>query len=87
MRNITLFFVALFCFPALAAGQLTDFQSRKTEIEKLTEKIYSVKEFQRIADSMQLSVSELSDYSVISPVKKPVISSGFGMRKHPVYKV
>ena len=40
-----------------------------------------------MADSLQLSVSELSDYPVISPVKKPVISSGFGMRKHPVYKV
>jgi murein DD-endopeptidase MepM/ murein hydrolase activator NlpD len=51
------------------------------------EKIYSVKEFQRIADSMQLSVGELSDYPVISPVKKPVVSSGFGMRKHPVDKV
>jgi murein DD-endopeptidase MepM/ murein hydrolase activator NlpD len=34
-----------------------------------------------------MSVSELSDYPVIFPIKKPIISSGFGMRKHPVYKV
>jgi murein DD-endopeptidase MepM/ murein hydrolase activator NlpD len=77
----------LLYFPVLAAGQPNDFQSRKPEIEKLMEKIYSVKEFQRIADLMQLSVGELSDYPVISPVKKPVVSSGFGMRKHPVDKV
>ena len=51
------------------------------------EKVYSVKEFRRLADSMQLSVSELSGYPVISPVKQPVISSGFGMRYHPVYRV
>jgi murein DD-endopeptidase MepM/ murein hydrolase activator NlpD len=51
------------------------------------EKVYSVKEFRRLADSMQLSVSELSDYLVISPIKQPVISSGFGMRYHPVYRV
>jgi murein DD-endopeptidase MepM/ murein hydrolase activator NlpD len=36
---------------------------------------------------LQLSVSELSDYPIIFPIKNPVISSGFGMRKHPVYKV
>ncbi|KAA6336025.1 Murein DD-endopeptidase MepM [termite gut metagenome] len=87
MRNITFFFIALSYFPALAAEQTNDIPSRKTNIEKLTEKIYSVKEFQRIADSMQPSVGELSDYPVISPVKKPVVSSGFGMRKHPVDKV
>jgi murein DD-endopeptidase MepM/ murein hydrolase activator NlpD len=87
MKYITLFFIALLYFPVLAAGQPNDFPSRKPEIEKLMEKIYSVKEFQRIADSVQLSVAELSDYPVISPVKKPVVSSGFGVRKHPVYKV
>lgn len=36
---------------------------------------------------MQMSIRELSDYPVISPVKRPVVSSGFGMRKHPIYKV
>ncbi|GHT37418.1 hypothetical protein AGMMS49574_30080 [Bacteroidia bacterium] len=49
-------------------------------------KIYSVKEFQRIAGSLQMSVYELSRYPVIFPVKEPHISSGFGKRKHPVYK-
>lgn len=70
-----------------AWGQQTDFLSRKQEIDKCTQQIYSIKEFRRIADSMQMSVSELSDYPVIFPIKKPVISSGFGMRKHPIYKV
>lgn len=88
MKYITLFFIALLYFPAWVVGQPTDFQSRKTEIEKLTEKIYSVKEFQRIADSMQLSIDELSDYPVIFPIRKPQrISSGFGMRRHPISKV
>lgn len=70
-----------------AWGQPADFLNRKQKIEKCTGQIYSIKEFWRIADSMQMSVSELSDYPVIFPIKKPVISSGFGMRKHPVYKV
>jgi murein DD-endopeptidase MepM/ murein hydrolase activator NlpD len=61
--------------------------SRKAEIERFTEKIYSVTEFQRIADSLKLSIEELSDYPVIFPIKKPVISSGFSMRLHPIYKV
>ncbi|MDR2005437.1 MAG: M23 family metallopeptidase [Prevotella sp.] len=87
MRYITLFVVVLLCFPAWVAGQPNDFPGRETEVENLMEKVYSVKEFRRLADSMQLSVSELSGYPVISPVKQPVISSGFGMRKHPVYRV
>ena len=61
--------------------------NRKSEIEKCTEKIYSVKEFQLIADSLQMSISELTDFPVVFPIKNPVISSGFGMRKHPIYKV
>lgn len=61
---------------------------RKSEIEKCTNQVYSVKEFWRIADSMQMSISELSDYPVIFPIKKPLrISSGFGLRYHPIYKV
>jgi murein DD-endopeptidase MepM/ murein hydrolase activator NlpD len=40
-----------------------------------------------MADSMQLSVIDLFDYPVISPVKQPIISSGFGIRKHPIYRV
>ena len=65
------------------SAQLT----RKAEIERFTEKVYSVTEFQRIADSLELSIEELSDYPVIFPIKKPVISSDFGMRLHPIYKV
>lgn len=62
--------------------------NRKSEIKKCTEPISSAKEFQRIADSLQMSIDELSDYPVIFPIKKPLrISSGFGMRYHPVYKV
>lgn len=52
------------------------------------EQVYSITEFQQIADSLQMSVSELCDYPVIFPIKKPErISSGFGMRKHPIYRV
>lgn len=37
---------------------------------------------------MRMTVSELSDYPVIFPIKKPErISSGFGMRYHPVYRI
>ena len=65
------------------SAQLT----RKAEIERFTLKVYSVTEFQWIADSLELSIEELCDYPVIFPIKKPVISSGFGMRKHPISKV
>lgn len=60
---------------------------RKAETERLMGKIYSAVEFQQIADSLELSVDEICDYPVIFPIKKPVISSGFGMRIHPIYKV
>lgn len=86
MRTIILYFTALFCCPALIMGQMPDI-SRKLEIERYTAQIYRVAEFRQIADSLQLSVDELSDYPVISPVKCPVVSSGFGMRWHPVYRV
>lgn len=85
MKYIITFFIALMSLSAW--GQPADFLNRKQKIEKCTGQIYSIKEFWRIADSMQMSVSELSDYPVIFPIKKPVISSGFRMRKHPVYKV
>ena len=75
------FFLALTQLPAWAQ---TD---RKSEIEQLTVNAYSVQEFRLIADSLQMTISELSDYPVIFPVKEPVISSGYGMRTHPVYKV
>lgn len=60
---------------------------RKPVIGKCMEQVYSAKEFRRIADSIQMTISELSDYPVIFPIKKPLrISSGFGMRYHPIYK-
>lgn len=69
-------------------GQSNNLLSRKSEIEKLTEKVYSVNDFIQIADSYQMSMDELYDYPVIFPIKKTTcISSGFGMRYHPIYKV
>lgn len=81
MKYIITFFIALFHLSASA--QLT----RKAETERFTEKAYCANEFRLIADSLQMSVSELCDYPVIFPIKNSVISSGFGMRKHPIYKV
>lgn len=81
MKYTLILFIALLYFPV--SGQTNG----KAEIEAFTEKVYSVKEFRQIADSLQLSIGELSDYPVISPVKCPVVSSGFGMRRHPIYKV
>lgn len=78
-------FIALLYLPV--SGKESDSLSRKTGIGTLTENIYSVEEFRQIADSLQLSIGELSDYPIISPVKRPVVSSGFGMRWHPVYRV
>lgn len=85
MRFILLIIGVLLNLPA--SGQPNDFTNRKSEMETCTEKVYSAKEFRRIADSLQVSISELSDYPVIFPVKSPYISSGYGKRKHPVYKV
>lgn len=81
MKYIVMFFIALLHLSVSAQT------NRKLEIERGTEYIYSAKEFRKIADSMLLSIDELSDYPVISPVKSPVVSSGFGMRRHPVYRV
>lgn len=81
MKYLITFFIALLYLPVW--GQTCDSLNEKPEIEK----VYSAKGFLRVADSLQLSVSELSDYPVIFPIKHPTISSGFGMRKHPVFKV
>lgn len=70
------------------SGQSGYSLNRKPEIEKYMEQVYSISEFQRIADSLKLSTSELCNYPVIFPIKKPErISSGFGIRKHPIYRV
>ncbi|MEA4809363.1 M23 family metallopeptidase [Macellibacteroides fermentans] len=86
MKYILMFFIALLHLPA--SGQPGDPLNRKSEIEKYTEQVYSANKFQRIADSLNLSTSELCDYPMIFPIKKPErISSGFGMRYHPIYRV
>lgn len=81
-----MFFIALLYLPA--SGQPGDSLNKKPEIEKYTEQVYSATEFQPIADSLNLSASELCDYPVIFPIEKPKrISSGFGMRYHPICRV
>lgn len=85
MKYKILFFAVSLYLPILAVGQPNTITDRKSDIEKCTEKVFSITEFQRITDSLQLSVEELSDYPVIFPIKKPKrISSGFGMRRHPI---
>lgn len=85
MKYITFVCAIFLCLP-MVHGQ-PDNNLNKTDIENFTQNIYSAKELQKIADSLQMSIRELSDYPIIFPVKNPVISSNYGMRKHPVYKV
>jgi murein DD-endopeptidase MepM/ murein hydrolase activator NlpD len=85
MKYITLLLAVLLHLPVFE--QPNDIPNRKQEIEILTDAVYSASEFQRIADSMQMSVNELSCYPVISPIRNLTISSGFGIRRHPIYKV
>ncbi len=86
MKYLTIIFTVLLYLPA--SGQPFDSLNRKTEIEECTKSVYSINEFCRIADSLQMSIDELCDYPVIFPVKEPIrISSGFGMRYHPVYRI
>ena len=68
-------------------GQQSNSLNRKSQIEQCMKPIYSIIAFWQIADSLQMTIDELSDYPVIFPIKNPQrISSGFGMRKHPCYK-
>lgn len=86
MKYIIVFIIALLHLPVW--GQSGNSLNRKSEVEECTKQIYSINEFQRIADSMQLSIDELCDYPVIFPIKKPErISSGFGWRIHPIYRI
>ena len=86
MKYLIMFFTVLLYLPA--SGQPFDSLNRKTEIEECTKPVYSINEFCRIADSLQMSIDELCDYPVIFPIKAPHrISSGFGMRYHPVYRI
>ena len=83
MKYITLLFITLLQLPISA--QPSDFPNRKSEIEIFTANIYSVKGLLLIANSLGMSVEELSDYPVIFPIKKPKrISSRFGIRRHPI---
>ena len=85
VRYITTLFTALLCLPLL--GQERNLSNRKSQIETYMKPIYSVVAFQQVADSLQLTIDELSDYPVIFPIKRTQrISSDFGMRKHPIYK-
>lgn len=81
MKYILLFFIVLIVVPA--SGQ----QSRKAQIEELTQNITTAKEFRQIAEILQMSVTELTNYPIIFPVRNPCVSSGYGMRMHPIYKV
>lgn len=85
MKYITILFIALLHL-SVSAQQINS-SNRKSQIEKCTKSIYTITEFWQIADSLQMTIDELSDYPVISPIKNPLrISSGFGMRKHLCYK-
>mgnify|MGYP000024415457 CR=1 FL=1 len=71
-----------------ASWEPFDFLSRKTEIEECMKHIYSRNEFRRVADSLKMTIDELSYYPVIFPIKKPQrISSNFGWRIHPIYSI
>lgn len=85
MKYITILLIGLLHLPV--SGQQSNSLNRKSQIEKYTKPIYTILEFQLLADSLQMTIDELLDYPVISPIKKSGhISSGFGMRKHPCYK-
>lgn len=69
-------------------GQPFDSMDRKSEIEECTKSVYSINEFRRVADSLKMTIDELSYYPVIFPIKKPQrISSNFGWRIHPIYSI
>lgn len=85
MRYITIILIALLHLPVW--GRQSNLTKRKSQIEQCMKPIYSIATFWQIADSLQMTIAELSDYPVIFPIKNPQrISSGFGMRKHPYYK-
>lgn len=85
MKYIATLLIALLHLSVSA--QEINSSNRKSQIEQCTKPIYSITGFWQIADSLQMTIHELSDYPVIFPIKKVQhISSRFGMRKHPYYK-
>lgn len=87
MKYIITFISIWLILPVSAICQPADLPRRQAEISLLADAAYSVNEFRRIADSLQMTDSELSDYPVLFPVKSPRISSGYGRRTHPISKV
>lgn len=86
MKYVILLFSLLWQIPLY--GQSSNLSSRKSEIGRFVEKVYSLNDFKQISDLYQMSMDELCDYPIIFPIKKTtLISSGFGMRYHPIYKV
>lgn len=84
MKYIILFFSIWLYLPVW--GQPNNLSIRQLEIEMCTKHIYTVNEFWLIADSLQMSLSDISDYPVLLPVKNPCISSEYGRREHPIHK-
>lgn len=79
MKYITIILMALLHLPALAQQNASP--NRKSQIEQCTKPIYSITEF------IQMTIDELCNYPIISPIKRPFrISSKFGMRIHPITK-
>lgn len=86
MKYLIIFFAVLLHLPVL--GQPFDSMDRKSEIEECTKSVYSINEFRRVADSLKMTIDELSYYPVIFPIKKPQrITSNFGWRIHPIYSI
>lgn len=86
MKYLLILFALLLHLPV--SGQPYDFLNRKSETERCTKQVYAISEFRQVADSLQMTIDELSDYPVICPIKNPqCISSGFGIRYHPLYRV
>ncbi len=85
MKYLLFLFIILIHSPV--SGQQKISENRKSQIEKYMKPIYSITAFRQIVDSLQLTIDELCDYPLIFPIKKVMyISSGFGMRRHPIYR-